>query len=149
MNWERRRDDMLQMPLWCDSVWLRQPSLNRGGGLRHYLSPTYTAVLSSLPRQLNSHSHLDSPTLLTHPYCFFHGNSQTHSRWNLWKWCGRHDYIHTPSDMCSNRLCTRRPEGRRQQWWQCEALPSNSKLSAPFIVVQRSPWKMSLDGNST
>ena len=37
-----------------------RPSLNRGGGLRHYLSPTYNAVLSFLPRQFNNHSHLGS-----------------------------------------------------------------------------------------
>ena len=34
--------------------------LNRGGGLRHYLSPNYNAALSSLLRQLNNHSHLGS-----------------------------------------------------------------------------------------
>ena len=33
-------------------------SLSRGGGLRHYLSPTYNAVLSSLS---NKNSHQDSP----------------------------------------------------------------------------------------
>ena len=42
-------------------VNLEQPSFNRGGGLRHYLSATYNAVLSSLLRQLNNHSHLGSP----------------------------------------------------------------------------------------
>ena len=31
-------------------VKLEQPSLIRGGGLQHYLSPTYNAVLSSLPK---------------------------------------------------------------------------------------------------
>ncbi|XP_049914604.1 uncharacterized protein LOC126398968 [Epinephelus moara] len=35
-------------------VKLEKPSLNRGGGLRHHLSPTYNAVLSSLPRRCNS-----------------------------------------------------------------------------------------------
>ena len=35
-------------------VKLEQPSLNRGGGLRHYLSPIYKAVLSSLHRQLKN-----------------------------------------------------------------------------------------------
>lgn len=40
-------------------VKLERTSLNRGGGLR---SPTYNAVLSSLPRQLNNHSNLDSPS---------------------------------------------------------------------------------------
>ena len=43
-------------------VKLERPSLKRGGGLRRYLSPTYNAVASFLPRQLNSHSHLDSPS---------------------------------------------------------------------------------------
>ena len=42
-------------------VKLEWPSLNRGGGLRHYLSPTYNAVLSYPHRQLNNHSHLGSP----------------------------------------------------------------------------------------
>ena len=44
-------------------VKLEPPSLNRGGGLRHYLSPSYNAVLSSLPRQLNNHWHLGLPGL--------------------------------------------------------------------------------------
>ena len=44
-------------------VKLKHPSLNRGGGWRHYLSPTYNTVLSSLPRQLNNHLHLCSPSL--------------------------------------------------------------------------------------
>ena len=35
-------------------VKLERPSLNRGGGLWHYLSPTYSAVLSSLPDSLTS-----------------------------------------------------------------------------------------------
>ena len=34
-------------------VKVEKPSLNRGGGLRHQLSPIYNAVLSSLPRRLN------------------------------------------------------------------------------------------------
>ena len=41
-------------------VRLEWPSLNRGDSLRHYLSPTYSAVLSCLPRQLREHSHLGS-----------------------------------------------------------------------------------------
>ena len=44
------------------SVKLELLSLNSGGGLRHYLSPTYNAALSSLPRQFNNHSHLGSPS---------------------------------------------------------------------------------------
>ena len=43
------------------SVKPERLSSNRGGGLRHYLSPSYNAVLSSLPRQLNNPSHLGSP----------------------------------------------------------------------------------------
>lgn len=43
------------------SNW-KGPNLNRGGGLRLYLTPTYTAVLSSLPRELNNHSHVGSPS---------------------------------------------------------------------------------------
>ena len=42
-------------------VNLEWPSLNRGGGLQHYLSPSYNAVLSLLHKQLNNHSHLSSP----------------------------------------------------------------------------------------
>ena len=48
-------------------VKLEQLSLHRGGGLWHYLSPTYNAVLSSLPRHLyNFHTwaHLALPTLI-------------------------------------------------------------------------------------
>ena len=41
----------------------RTGSLNRGGGLQRYFSPTYNAGLSSLPWQLNNHSHLGSPSL--------------------------------------------------------------------------------------
>ncbi|TWW64971.1 hypothetical protein D4764_22G0006180 [Takifugu flavidus] len=37
-------------------VKLEKPSLNRGGGLRHFLSPTYNAVLHSFQQQ-NKHSH--------------------------------------------------------------------------------------------
>ena len=44
-------------------VKLQRPSLNWGGGLRHYSSHTYNAALSSLPRQLDNRSHLGSPTL--------------------------------------------------------------------------------------
>lgn len=36
-------------------------SLNRGGGLRHYLPPTYNAVLCS--KQLNNHSQLGPPSI--------------------------------------------------------------------------------------
>ena len=42
-------------------IKLERPSLNRGGGLQHHLSPFYNAVLSSLPKQLNNHSHLGLP----------------------------------------------------------------------------------------
>ena len=38
-------------------VKLERPSLNRGGGLRHHLSPTYNAVLRALPRRCNNRSH--------------------------------------------------------------------------------------------
>ena len=41
------------------SVKLEWPSLNRGGGRWRYLSPSYNAVLSSLPRQINNP---DSPS---------------------------------------------------------------------------------------
>ena len=41
---------------------LEWPSLNGGGDLRHYLSPTYNAALNSLSRQINNHSHLGSPS---------------------------------------------------------------------------------------
>ncbi|TWW71630.1 hypothetical protein D4764_16G0001270 [Takifugu flavidus] len=37
-------------------VKLEKPSLNRGGGLRHFLSPTYNAVLHSFQQQ-TKHSH--------------------------------------------------------------------------------------------
>ena len=36
-------------------------SLNRGVGHRHHSSPTYSAVLSSLPRRIHKQSHLGSP----------------------------------------------------------------------------------------
>ncbi len=39
---------------------VEKPLLNRGGGLRHHLSPTYNAVLSSLPRKLNKRNLLVS-----------------------------------------------------------------------------------------
>ena len=42
-------------------VKMEQPSLNRGGRLRLYLSLTHNAALSSLPREHNNHSHLGSP----------------------------------------------------------------------------------------
>ncbi|XP_070401572.1 uncharacterized protein [Nothobranchius furzeri] len=38
-------------------VHCEQPSLNRGGGLRHQLSPIYNPVLRSLPRCLNAHAY--------------------------------------------------------------------------------------------
>ena len=41
-------------------VKLEQLSPNRGGGLRHQLSATYTAVLKSLPGKLNHSSQLGS-----------------------------------------------------------------------------------------
>lgn len=41
-------------------VKLKQPSLNRGCDLTHHLSATYNAVLTSLSRQLGTHSYLDS-----------------------------------------------------------------------------------------
>ena len=44
-------------------IKLERPSLNREGGLRHYLSPTNNTVLSSLSRQLNNHPHLGSARL--------------------------------------------------------------------------------------
>ncbi|KAE8588439.1 hypothetical protein XENTR_v10022544 [Xenopus tropicalis] len=42
---------------------LQKPSLNRGGGLRHRLSPTYNGALTSLPRQFHNNSHFQSCTL--------------------------------------------------------------------------------------
>lgn len=79
----------------------------------------------------------------------------TSAHWNVGTYLGRLPHYKgagmswSQSNMCNSRLCTRRSEGQRQQWWQCKALPPNSTLSAPFIVVQRSPWKMSLNWNST
>ncbi len=35
-------------------VKVEKPSLNRGGGLRHHLSPIYSAALSSPPRRFNN-----------------------------------------------------------------------------------------------
>ena len=43
-------------------VKLERLSLNRGCVLKHHLSVIYNAVLSSLPRQLNIHSNLGSPS---------------------------------------------------------------------------------------
>ena len=43
-------------------VKLEQPSLNRRGGLRHYISLAYNTAL----RQLNNHSHLSLPSPGTH-----------------------------------------------------------------------------------
>lgn len=40
-----------------------QPSLNRGGGLRHQLSAACNTVLRSPPRHFNPHSHLASGDL--------------------------------------------------------------------------------------
>ena len=42
--------------------WLLRLSLNRGDGLWHYMSYSYNAILSCLPRQLNSHSCWGSPS---------------------------------------------------------------------------------------
>ena len=54
MVWKRSKE--------IHRVKLERPTLNRGSGLRHYLSPTYNAVLCSLTRQLINHSHLGSPS---------------------------------------------------------------------------------------
>ena len=55
MVWKRNKGICLcQMERLC---------LNREGGQRLYLSPTYNTVLSSLPRQLYNHSHLGSARL--------------------------------------------------------------------------------------
>lgn len=54
--------------------------LNRGVGLRRYLSPTYNAVLSSLPRQLNNHSHMVRLTLAT----YMKAGWVTSHKWPLW-----------------------------------------------------------------
>ena len=47
-------------------VKVEKPSLNRGGGLRHHLSPTYNAVLSSLPRRFNNLASKTRNTVQTH-----------------------------------------------------------------------------------
>lgn len=39
-------------------VRLEQPSLDRGGGLRHNLSSTYNIVVRTLPKQVDTHSYL-------------------------------------------------------------------------------------------
>ncbi len=41
-------------------VKVEQPSLNRGGGLRHHLSPAYNAVLKTVPLHF-----VDQPTCST------------------------------------------------------------------------------------
>ena len=41
-------------------VKLERPSLNRGGGLRHHLSPTYNAVFRALSKRCSHLSHLQS-----------------------------------------------------------------------------------------
>ena len=38
---------------------LELPSLNRGGGLRHQFSATYSAVLGALPRRFGPRSHFN------------------------------------------------------------------------------------------
>lgn len=48
------------------SVRLKPPSLNRGRSLKHNLASTYNTVQSSLPKQVNTHSHLRHVTLTTH-----------------------------------------------------------------------------------
>jgi len=35
-------------------VKIEKPSLNRGGGLRHHLSPIYNAALAAVPKRLNN-----------------------------------------------------------------------------------------------
>lgn len=57
--------DLLNKKL-TSKMFLDIVKLNRGVGLRRYLSPTYNAVLSSLPRQLNNHSHMVHLTLATY-----------------------------------------------------------------------------------
>ena len=37
-------------------VKVEKPSLNRGGGLRHHLSPIYNAALSTIPRKFKNKS---------------------------------------------------------------------------------------------
>ncbi|OCU02231.1 hypothetical protein XELAEV_18007992mg [Xenopus laevis] len=41
-------------------VKVEKPSLNRGGGLRHHLSATYNAVLTSVPWRIQNTSHIHS-----------------------------------------------------------------------------------------
>uniref|UniRef100_A0A8C6V9G7 Ig-like domain-containing protein n=1 Tax=Naja naja TaxID=35670 RepID=A0A8C6V9G7_NAJNA len=36
---------------------IKQPSINRGGGIQHNLPPVYTTVLSAFPRRLHTHLH--------------------------------------------------------------------------------------------
>ena len=58
---------------WKDHLW------NRGGGLRHYVSPTYNTALSSLLKQLNNHSHQGSHSL-TNPHDSRLGQQPTSGR---------------------------------------------------------------------
>ena len=58
--WGQQCEHLAQRGQMVVYVKLGRQSLSRRGGLRHYLSPTYNAVLSSLPRQLNRNSHQDS-----------------------------------------------------------------------------------------
>ena len=60
---------LISLHFWFHSLCLTvysqsnaETSLNRGGVLRHYISHIFNAVLSSLPRCLNNHSHLGSPS---------------------------------------------------------------------------------------
>lgn len=39
---------------------MRQAQLPRGGGLQHYILATYSTVLTSFPRQINTNSTFDS-----------------------------------------------------------------------------------------
>ena len=66
--WPEKKDGLKE------ELTMEQPSSISGGGLRYSLSPTHNAVLSSLPRQLNNHSHLGSPNL-SNP----HEGSTTHA----------------------------------------------------------------------
>ena len=43
-------------------VKVEKPSLNRGGGLRHHLSPIYNAALSAIPRKIKNKSCLKPNT---------------------------------------------------------------------------------------
>ena len=63
----RKKDKMEDRWFWRGikqsiCVKLEQLSLNRGGDLWDYLSPTDNGVLSSLHRHLNNHSHQGSPS---------------------------------------------------------------------------------------